>query len=122
MNTRRSLYARPEIVRGAMRQGCVRSRQRRREGTAAGAIPVRAPGVNDKGVDEATGERERFGSAMLPAWARKSPRVAQVLPLLSLHGLSSSDFAPALTQFLGTSHGRSAATITRSTKDWHDEA
>jgi hypothetical protein len=50
---------------------------------------------------------------MLPAWARKSPRVAQVLPLLSLHGLSSSDFAPALTQFLGTSHGRSAATITR---------
>jgi hypothetical protein len=36
-----------------------------------------------------------------------------VLPLLYLHVLSSSDFAPALTQFLGTSHGLSAATITR---------
>jgi putative transposase len=90
--------------------------------TAAGAIPVRAPRVNDKGVDEATGERKRFGSAILPAWARKSPRVAEVLPLLYLHGLSSSDFAPALTQFLGTSHGLSAATITRLTKDWQDEA
>jgi putative transposase len=81
--------------------------------TAAGAMPVRAPRVNDQHVDEATGERKRFGSAILPAWARKSPRVAEVLPLLYLHGLSSSDFAPALTQFLGTSHGLSAATITR---------
>ena len=41
--------------------------------TAAGAIPVRAPRVNDKRVDEATGERKRFGSAILPAWAG-SPR------------------------------------------------
>ena len=58
----------------------------------------------------------------MPAWARKSPRVAEVLPLLYLHGLSSSDFGPALTQFLGTSHGLSAATITRLTKDWQDAA
>jgi hypothetical protein len=29
---------------------------------------------------------------------------------------------PALTQFLGTSHGLSAATITRLIKDWQDEA
>jgi hypothetical protein len=43
--------------------------------TAAGAIPVRAPRVNDKRVDEATGERQRFGSAMLSAWARKSRRL-----------------------------------------------
>ena len=27
-----------------------------------------------------------------------------------------------MTQFLGTSHGLSAATITRLTKDWQDEA
>jgi transposase-like protein len=90
--------------------------------TAAGAVPVRAPRVNDKRVDEVTGERKRFSSAILPAWARKSPRVAEVLPLLYLHGLSSSDFTPALEQFLGTSHGLSAATVTRLTKDWQDEA
>ncbi len=63
--------------------------------TAAGAVPVRAPRVNDKRTDEATGERVRFSSAILPAWARKSPQVAEVLPLLYLHGLSSSDFGPA---------------------------
>jgi len=90
--------------------------------TAAGPVTVKAPRVNDKRVDEATGERKRFASAILPAWARKSPRVAEVLPLLYLHGLSSSDFGPALTQFLGTSHGLSPATITRMTKDWQDEA
>ena len=90
--------------------------------TAAGAVPVRAPRVNDQRTDEATGQRQRFASAILPAWARKSPRVAEVLPLLYLHGLSSSDFAPALEQFLGSDAGLSAATITRLTTQWQDEA
>jgi transposase-like protein len=89
--------------------------------TAAGAVPVRAPPVNDKRVDEATGERLRFSSAILPAWARKSPQVAEVLPLLYLHGLSSSDFGPALEQFLGSGAGLSASTITRLTAQWQDE-
>ena len=90
--------------------------------TAAGAVPVRQPRVNDKRIDEATGERRRFSSAILPAWSRKSPRVAEVLPLLYLHGLSSSDFGPALEQFLGSDAGLSAATITRLTTQWQDEA
>ena len=71
--------------------------------TAAGAVQVRQPRVNDKRIDEVTGERRRFSSAILPAWSRKSPRVAEVLPLLYLHGLS-------------------AATITRLTAQWQDEA
>ena len=96
--------------------------ERREVTTAAGAVPVRVPRVNDKRTDEATGERKRFSSAILPAWSRKSPRVAEVLPLLYLHGLSSSDFRPALEQFLGSDAGLSAATITRLTKQWQDEA
>jgi len=48
--------------------------------------------------------------------------VAEVLPLLYLHGLSSSDFGPALEQFLGSDAGLSAATITRLTAQWQDEA
>jgi putative transposase len=48
--------------------------------------------------------------------------VAEVLPLLYLHGLSSSDFAPALEQFLGSGAGLSAKTITRLTEQWQDEA
>ena len=87
-----------------------------------GAVPVRAPRVNDKRIDDETGERHRFSSAILPAWARKSPQVAEVLPLLYLHGLSSSDFGPALEQFLGSAAGLSAATITRLTAQWQDDA
>ena len=90
--------------------------------TAAGVVPVRQPRVNDKRVDEATGERKRFFSAILPAWARKSPGVAQVLPLLYLHGLSSGDFVPALEQFVGSAAGLSPATITRLTAQWRDDA
>ena len=90
--------------------------------TAAGAVRVKAPRVNDRRVDEDTGQRQRFASAILPAWARKSAQVAEVLPLLYLHGLSSGDFAPALEQFLGSAAGLSPATITRLTKDWQDEA
>lgn len=54
--------------------------------TAAGAVTVKAPRVNDRRVDPDTGERKRFTSAILPAWARKSPQMSEVLPLLYLHG------------------------------------
>ena len=89
--------------------------------TAAGAIEVHAPRVNDKRVDSETGERQRFSSAILPPWARKTPQVAEVLPLLYLHGLSSQDFGPALGQFLGSTKGLSAATITKLTQTWQAE-
>lgn len=83
---------------------------------------VRQPRVNDNRIDDETGERERFSSAILPALARKSPGVAEVLPLLYLHGLSSGDFVPALEQFLGSTAGLSAATVTRLATQWQDDA
>ena len=95
--------------------------QRREVLTAAGAIEVAAPRVNDKRTDPATGERKRFSSAILPPWARKTPKITEVLPLLYLHGLSSGDFVPALGQFLGSSAGLSAAVITRLTEAWKGE-
>ena len=67
--------------------------------TAAGVVPVRAPRVNDKRVDAETGERKRFSSAILPAWSRKSPRVAEVLPLLSLHGYRPVTSPPRWNSF-----------------------
>jgi hypothetical protein len=63
--------------------------------TSAGAVKVTAPRVNDKRTDPATGERKRFSSAILPPWARETPQISEVLPLLYLHGLSSGDFVPA---------------------------
>jgi transposase-like protein len=89
--------------------------------TVAGAIEVRAPRVNDRRVDEATGERSGFRSAILPPWCRKSPKVTEVLPLLYLHGLSSKDFVPALEQFFGSSAGLSASAVTRLTEAWQEE-
>jgi Transposase, Mutator family len=90
--------------------------------TGAGAVEVTAPRVNDKRADPATGERKRFSSAILPPWARKTPQISEVLPLLYLHGLSSGDFVPALGQFLGSHAGLSASTVTRLTETWSAEA
>lgn len=90
--------------------------------TAAGAVTVKVPRVNDKRIDPDTGERQRFSSSILPAWVRKSPQMNEVLPLLYLHGLSTSDFGPALEQFLGSGAGLSASSITRLTTQWQDEA
>ncbi|AYN37420.1 IS256 family transposase [Streptomyces albus] len=92
--------------------------QPRKVTTAAGVIEVKAPHINDKRINEATGERKRFSSAILPPWCRKSPKISEVLPLLYLHGLSSGDFVPALEQFLGSSAGLSPATVTRLTTQW----
>ncbi len=89
--------------------------------TGAGPVEVVAPRVNDRRVDEATGERRRFRSSIIPPWARKSPKVAEVLPLMYLHGMSSKDFAPALEEFFGSAAGLSASVVTRLTAQWQEE-
>ena len=76
--------------------------------------------MNDQRVDD-DGERCRFRSSILPPWARKSPKVAEVLPLMYLHGMSSGDFAPALAGFFGSAAGLSASVITRLTTQWQAE-
>jgi len=55
---------------------------------------VTVPRVNDKRFDTATGERQRFSSAILPPWTRKTAKITDVLPLLYLHGLSFGDSCP----------------------------
>src|SRR5512134_2330850 len=61
----------------------------RRVTVGSGTVPIKAPRVNDKRVDEQSGERERFSSRILPAYARRSPTVSEVLPILYLRGLST---------------------------------
>jgi putative transposase len=79
---------------------------------------VRAPRVDDRRADPVTGDPIRFRSVILPPWCRKSPKVAEVLPLLYLHGLSTGDFVPALEAFFGSAAGLSAAVITRLVAQW----
>jgi putative transposase len=101
-----------------VRNGHARQRQ---VTTAAGAVAVRAPRVEDRRVDLATGARVRFGSVVLPPWCRRSPKVAEVLLLLYLHGLSTGDFVPALEGFFGSAAGLSATVITRLVTTWQAE-
>jgi putative transposase len=89
--------------------------------TGSGPIEIRAPRVNDRRVDPDTGEKAKFKSSIVPPWCRKSPKVAEVLPLLYLHGLSTGDFAPALTEFFGSSAGLSPSVVTRLTTQWQAE-
>ena len=60
-----------------VRNGHARQRQ---VTTAAGAVAVRAPRVDDRRVDPVTGERHRFRSVILPPWCRKSPKVVSGAP------------------------------------------
>ena len=90
----------------------------RRVTVGSGTIAVRAPRVNDKRVDE-DGERKRFSSRILPAYARRSPKVGEVIPILYLRGLSTGDFRPALEGLLGEdAAGLSATSVSRLCKEW----
>ena len=52
--------------------------------TAVGGIEIQAPRVNDRRIDDATGERCGFKSVMVPPQCRKRPKVSEVLPLMYL--------------------------------------
>ncbi len=95
--------------------------QARKVTCGAGTLEVRAPRVNDKRVD-AAGQRERFTSRILPPYMRRSPKVAEVLPILYLRGLSTGDFREALLVLLGDdAAGLSATNIARLTAVWDEE-
>jgi len=86
----------------------------------AGTVAITAPRVNDQRVVD--GEKQKFTSAILPPYVRRSPKVAEVLPLLYLHGLSSGDFQRVLPVLLGEdAAGLSPAAITRLTQAWTAE-
>ena len=82
----------------------------------SGTLEVQAPRVNDRR------EGERFSSRILPPYMRRSPKVAEVLPILYLRGLSTGDFREALPVLLGEdAAGLSAANISRLVEVWREE-
>jgi transposase-like protein len=88
----------------------------------SGTVRLRAPRVNDRRTEPETGERMRFSSRILPRYARRSPKVSDVLPVLYLRGLSTGDFGPALRELLGEdASGLSASSIGRLTEQWRAE-
>jgi putative transposase len=92
--------------------------QERKLSLGTGTVELKAPRVNDRRRDE-QGQRQRFTSRILPRYMRRSPKVAEVLPILYLRGLSTSDFRPALASLLGKdAAGLSPTNITRLTGCW----
>ncbi len=83
--------------------------------TGAGMVEAAAPRVDDRR------DGERFSSAILPPYMRRSPKVTEVLPILYLRGLSTGDFVPALSAFFGSDAGLSASTVQRLTEAWQAE-
>jgi len=87
----------------------------------AGTWKVSTPRVNDRRVD-AQGQRQRFTSRILPPYMRRSPKVAEVLPVLYLRGLSTGDFREALPILLGEdAAGLSPTNIARLTAVWEED-
>lgn len=86
----------------------------------SGTFTIEAPRVNDKRVID--GERQKFTSAILPPYLRRSKNVSDVLPLLYLRGLSTGDFQDALKSLLGeNAPGLSSSNITRLVSVFSDE-
>ncbi len=94
----------------------------RRVTVGSGIVELRVPRIDDRRIDEETGERKRFGSRILPAYARHSPKVTEVLPILYLCGMSTGNFRPALECLLReVTSGLSPSTISRMCKEWETE-
>ena len=87
----------------------------------AGTLEVSAPRVHDRRV-AAAGQPQRFTSRILPPYMRRSPKVAEVLQILYLRGLSMGDFREALPVLLGDdAAGLSATNIARLTAVWEED-
>jgi len=95
---------------GGYRNGYGKPRQL---ATSMGTVTVRRPRVR--------GLEERFESAILPLFVRRTKQVAELLPELYLHGLSEGDFDKALRGLLGDAAPLSASSIARLKAKWQAE-
>jgi putative transposase len=87
--------------------------------TGLGAVEVKQPRVHDRRPE---GQREKFTSAVLPPYLRKTKSIEELLPWLYLKGVSTGDFSEALAALLGPeAKGLSATTITRLKGVWQQE-
>lgn len=85
----------------------------RRLTTSMGTISVRRPRL--RGLDE------RFESALLPLFRRRTPEVDELLPELYLHGLAEGDFDLALRGLLGKDAPISGGSVARLKAAWQQQ-
>jgi transposase-like protein len=68
--------------------------------TGIGPVAVRRVKLRDRGAGP-NSERVCFTSSILPRWARRTPSLDALLPVLYLRGVSMGDFQEALGALLG---------------------
>jgi putative transposase len=113
-NQERDEHGRAQVVRNGKARP-------RKVTLGSGTIEVRAPRVDDRREAE-DGSPHRFRSQILPPYMRRSPKVAEVLPILYLRGLSTGDFREGLGALLGDeASGLSPTAISRLTAAWLEE-
>ncbi len=113
-NQERDEHGRAQVVRNG-------KAKQRKVTLGSGTIEVRAPRVDDRREFD-DGSRRRFHSEILPPYMRRSPKVAEVLPILYLRGLSAGDFKEGLAALLGDdASGLSPTAITRLTAAWQED-
>jgi putative transposase len=87
--------------------------------TGVGSVEVKQPRVHDR---RPAAEREKFSSAILPPYLRKTKSLEELIPWLYLKGVSTGDFSEALAALLGPqAKGLSANTVTRLKAVWQQE-
>src|SRR5689334_4254763 len=87
--------------------------------TGLGPVEVKQPRVQDRRPPE---QREKFSSAILPPYLRKTKSIEELIPWLYLKGVSTGDFSEALAALLGPqAKGLSATTVTRLKAVWQEE-
>lgn len=87
--------------------------------TGIGPVEVKQPRVRDRRPAD---QQEKFTSAILPPYLRKTKSIEELIPWLYLKGVSTGDFSEALAALLGPdAKGLSANTITRLKAVWQQE-
>lgn len=87
--------------------------------TGIGPVDVKQPRIQDRRPAD---QREKFRSAILPPYLRKTKSIEELIPWLYLKGVSTGDFSEALAAILGPdAPGLSATTVTRLKAVWQQE-
>jgi putative transposase len=96
-----------------VRNGAMPARDLR---TGLGPIRIRQPRIHDRR------EGQRFTSEILPKFLRRAPSIDALVPILYLKGISTGDFAEALTGLLGEgAKGLSATNVVRLKEVWQQD-
>ena len=87
--------------------------------TGVGPVEIKPPRVRDRRSPE---PREKFTSAILPPYLRKTKSLEELIPWLYLKGVSTGDFSEALQALLGPeAPGLSASTVVRLKAVWEQQ-